>query len=65
MSIKKLPLPARVLIPTGLLLVTAPSLLRDGFNIPIPDFFRGMLLGIGLALEILGIIMMKKEKIAG
>ncbi len=42
----------------GLLLVAVPQLLRD--YVFIPDFFRGFLAGIGLAIMIGGLVWQKK-----
>ncbi len=61
MNTKKPSFPSRLFVPVGLLLVIAPTLMRDGFNVPIPDFLRGMLAGTGLALEVFGIVIMKKR----
>jgi hypothetical protein len=63
MSIRKQPLNIRLLFSIGLLLVTVPTLIKN--YAPIPDFFRGLLLGIGLALEIVGIVKMKQNQKAG
>ncbi len=43
----------------GLLLVTLPTVLKEHFFIP--DFFRGFLAGIGLALIIGGLVLYKKQ----
>jgi hypothetical protein len=47
-------------ISIGLLLVTVPFLIKE--YVKIPDFFRGFFTGIGLALEIIGLIIMTKAK---
>jgi hypothetical protein len=44
----------------GLLLVTTPTLINDW--IKVPDFFRGALMGLGLGLEIGGLVLMTKRK---
>lgn len=48
------------LIAIGLLLVTVPFIVNDW--IPVPDFIRGALVGIGIGLEIVGLIRMKNRK---
>lgn len=48
------------LMAIGLLLVTVPFIINDW--IPVPDFIRGALVGIGIGLEIAGIIRMKNRK---
>jgi hypothetical protein len=58
MSIRKLPFPERLFVPIGLLLVTVPFLVNDW--VPVPDFLRGALMGLGIGLEIIGIIKLKK-----
>ncbi len=44
----------------GLLMVTTPTLINDWT--PIPDFFRGVIAGLGIGLEIIGLIMIVKRK---
>jgi hypothetical protein len=44
----------------GLLMVTTPTLINDWT--PIPDFFRGVLAGLGIGLEIIGLILIVKRK---
>lgn len=44
----------------GLLMVTAPTLINDW--IKLPDFFRGMLAGLGIGLEIGGLLLMMRRK---
>ena len=44
----------------GLLMVTTPTLINDW--IKVPDFFRGALMGLGLGLEIIGLVLMRKRK---
>jgi len=44
----------------GLLLVTTPTLINDW--IKVPDFFRGALMGLGIGLEIIGLVLMTKRK---
>lgn len=44
----------------GLLLITTPTLINDW--IKLPDFFRGLLSGVGLALEICGLVLIAKRK---
>jgi hypothetical protein len=44
----------------GLLMVTTPTLINDWT--PIPDFFRGAFTGLGICLEIIGLVMIVKRK---
>lgn len=44
----------------GLLLVTTPTLINDWIRIP--DFFRGLLAGLGIGLEIGGLVLIAKRK---
>ena len=46
----------QLFISIGLLMATTPSLINDW--IKIPDFFRGVLVGLGIGLEIGGLILM-------
>jgi hypothetical protein len=55
MSYKKLPFRIRALIAGGLLMTTLPLLFKE--FITIPDYFRGLLAGLGLGLEITGLIL--------
>jgi hypothetical protein len=57
---KKIPFPERALICIGLLLATLPQLFKE--YIPIPDFLRGLLAGVGLGMELTGFIMLKKRR---
>lgn len=63
MNFKKTTLSPRVLIPVGLLFVTVPQLLVH--YIQIPDFIHGFVIGIGLALEIWGLIRMRQIRSSG
>jgi len=47
-------------IAVGLLLVTLPTLINDWVHIP--DFARGFLLGLGIVIEIYGIVIMRRKK---
>ena len=58
MNVRKTGWSPRVLISIGLLFVTVPQLLIH--YISIPDFVRGFVIGIGLALEIWGLIRMRQ-----
>jgi hypothetical protein len=49
----------RILLAIGLLLVTAHYFI-DPFY-PLPDFFKGLLTGTGLGLEIIALIKMRKK----
>ena len=60
---KKQPVYIRLLIAGGLLMVTMPFLFKE--YIPIPDFFRGFLLGAGGVFEIAGIVLMNRNRKAG
>jgi|GEM_PF-1031104 len=60
MNIKKQPRPETLWISIGLLLVTVPMMLKH--YIPIPDFFRGLLAGVGLGMEIVGLIKLKRAR---
>ena len=44
-------------------MVTMPFLFKE--YIPIPDFFRGFLLGAGGVFEIAGIVLMNRNRKAG
>ena len=57
---KKQPVYIRLLIAGGLLMVTMPLLLKE--YIPIPDFFRGFLLGAGGVFEIAGVVLMSRKQ---
>ena len=50
---------ARILIALGLLMVVFPTVVKD-FSVTVPDFFRGLAAGLGLSLEVAGIIIQKK-----
>lgn len=53
-------MPARKLVAIGLLLIVVPTLARD--FVPVPHFISGFLAGVGLGIEIMGLIKLKKEK---
>jgi hypothetical protein len=48
-----------LLISVGLLLVVLPILIKA--FIKVPDFLRGMLMGIGLVMEITAVVILKKK----
>jgi len=50
----------QLLICIGLLLVTTPTLINDW--IKLSDFFRGVMVGLGLGLEFGGLILMILRK---
>jgi hypothetical protein len=50
---------ARILIAVGLLMVVLPTVIKD-FSVTVPDFFRGLSLGLGLGLEVIGLVIQKK-----
>jgi hypothetical protein len=56
------PLRMRLLIPTGLLLIAFPFLIN--YYISIPDFFRGLAMGLGIGLLIIGVILLRRLKIS-
>jgi hypothetical protein len=56
----KQPRSGRLLIAIGLLMVTLPLLFKE--YIPISDFFRGLLAGVGLAVEISGLVLMRRNR---
>jgi hypothetical protein len=58
MDMRKQPLNVKLLLAIGLLLITLPSLTRD--YIILPDFFHGLLTGIGIVLEVVGVIKLKQ-----
>jgi hypothetical protein len=61
MKINKPIIPARLFIAVGLLLVVSPIIFKDIFTVSFPDFLRGMFMGLGITLEIFGVIIQKKE----
>jgi hypothetical protein len=54
------PSTARQLLAIGLLSTTIPTLINDFVHVP--DFVRGLMLGLGLGLEVIGIIFMRRER---
>jgi len=52
----------RILTSAGLLLVVLPNTLKE--YIHIPDFFRGVFVGIGMAMMIYCIIIMKRKNVS-
>lgn len=60
MKNEKWPVPARICICVGLLMVTLPSVFKE--YVYLPDFFRGFLVGVGLVLEITGLVLLKFRK---
>ena len=63
MRTNKLPNPELRIISAGLLLVTVPFLVNNW--VPIPDFIRGILMGVGVGLEVVGLIRMTRRRRAG
>ena len=59
MKMQKHPRYITVLISLGLLLATMPLLFKE--YIPMPDFARGFLEGLGLGMEIIGLIFDKEK----
>jgi hypothetical protein len=62
MKLKKMPAPARILICVGLLMATLPTFAD---YTAIPHFLRGMLAGIGLSLEITGLVQFRRMQNTG
>jgi hypothetical protein len=54
------PSTARQLLAIGLLSTTIPTLINDWIHVP--DFVRGAMLGLGLGLEVIGIILIRRER---
>lgn len=52
--------PEMLLIAIGLLLSTSSTLVNDWVHLP--DFFRGFLVGVGLAFEVFALILIAKRK---
>ncbi|MGN6180837.1 MAG: hypothetical protein ACTHNW_16765 [Mucilaginibacter sp.] len=63
MNNKNTPRPQLRLVAAGLLLAAVPSLVNDWIHIP--DFVRGILVGVGIGLEIIGLIRMSRRRKAG
>ena len=59
----KPPLRVRLLFVVGLLLIAASLLLN--YYVKIPYIVRGIMVGIGIGLEIVGIVRLRRWKIAG
>lgn len=51
---------ARFLVPIGLLMVTIPTMLGRYMNIP--DLLKGLLAGVGIAMELLGLVAIRRKK---
>jgi hypothetical protein len=60
MSYKKTPMSERLMIAIGLLLVTTPALINDWVHLP--DFVRGAFFGLGLGLETMGLIYLRRKR---
>jgi hypothetical protein len=56
----KQPWPVRLLFSLGLIMATTSFLLKDYMHIP--DFFRGLIAGTGIGLEIIGLVLMRLNK---
>jgi hypothetical protein len=50
----------RILLGIGLLLNSTAALVKD--YLPVPDFFRGFMAGLGLGLMIFGLIRMRNSR---
>ena len=57
MKNRKIPIPGRLILVAGSLMVALPQLLKMYFHIP--DFVLGALAGAGCGLEIIAIIKLK------
>ncbi len=53
-------MPGSLLVAIGLLLTVSPPMINDIFDFKFSDYFRGLLVGIGLGLEVIGIILQRK-----
>ena len=60
MKLQNQPFYVRLLVAGGLLMVTLPTLFKE--YIPMSDFLRGFLIGLGLTLEIFGLIAIGMKK---
>jgi len=58
MTTKKPLVNPMLLMSVGLLLVVLPMLINS--FIKVPDFLRGLLMGVGLVMEITALVMLKK-----
>jgi hypothetical protein len=54
MKFQKMPRRVRIMISVGLLMTTMPTLINDWVHVP--DFLRGAMVGVGLGLEIGGLV---------
>jgi len=63
MKMQKYPRYITVLIAFGLLLATMPLLFKE--YIPMPDFARGFLEGLGLGMEIIGLVLIRRRQKLG
>lgn len=52
----------RILLIVGLLFSSTAGLVKD--YIPVPDFFRGFMAGLGLGLMIFGLIRMRNSRLS-
>jgi hypothetical protein len=53
-------IPAKKKVAIGMLLVVLPTLFND--VVPIPQFVSGFVMGLGLAVEIVATMKLKREK---
>jgi len=63
MNLKKIPVPARILIGVGLVMTTTSTLIAH--YIALPDFFRGMMIGVGAGFEITGAVIIRRTQKSG
>jgi hypothetical protein len=63
MNITKQPLRIRLFFALGILMATTPMFINE--YIKIPDFLRGFLTGAGLAMEIIVLVKINRNKSAG
>jgi hypothetical protein len=50
----------RICVAVGVLMVTTPFLINDWLHVP--DFIRGLFMGIGITFEIAGLIHLNRAK---
>lgn len=55
-------IPFRLLVPIGLVLVATPSII--GHFTAVTDFVRGAFMGMGISLEIAGVILLRRNRVS-
>lgn len=63
MKLNTIPKPALILLIVGLLMTTVTPIISR--HILMPDFVKGFITGLGLTLELIGLIKMQRSKKAG